>query len=66
MRIEIIIEKTKTLYSAYAKKYAVYSTAKKLVKLKSNMVEALNLHFEVQGIILSESDVQFTPEPAEF
>ena len=66
MKIEIIIEKTKTGYSAYAKKYAVYTVAKKLVKLKSNMVEALNLHFEDQGIVISESDLKFTLELAEF
>ena len=64
MKIEIIIEKTKTGYSAYAKKYAVYTVAKKLVKLKSNMVEALNLHFEDQGIVISESDLKFTLELA--
>ncbi|MBK9932540.1 MAG: hypothetical protein IPP04_22140 [Saprospiraceae bacterium] len=58
MKIEIIIEKTKTGYSAYAKKYAVYTVGKKLVKLKSNMVEALNLHFEDQGIVISESDLK--------
>ncbi|MBK6390621.1 MAG: XRE family transcriptional regulator [Saprospiraceae bacterium] len=66
MKIEIIIEKTKTGYSAYAKKYAVYTVGKKLVKLKSNMVEALNLHFEDQGIVISESDLKFTLELAEF
>ncbi len=66
MKIEIIIEKTKTGYSAYAKKYAVYTVAKKLDKLKSNMVEALNLHFEDQGIVISESDLKFTLELAEF
>ena len=66
MRIEIVIEKTKTGFSAYAKKYPVYTTSKKIVKLKSNMLEALNLHFEEQGKVVSESDLKFTLELAEF
>jgi hypothetical protein len=66
MRIEILIEKTKTGFSSYAQKYAVYTTAKKIVKLKSNVVEALNLHFEDQGIVISEPDLKFTLELAEF
>lgn len=66
MKIEIIIEKTKTGYSAYAKKYAVYTVGKKLVKLKSNMVEALNLHFEDRVMVFLNRIQIWRFELAEF
>jgi hypothetical protein len=43
MKIEIIVEKTKTGYSAYAEKYPVYTVGKSLSELKSNILEAVNL-----------------------
>ncbi len=66
MKIEIIIEKTNTGFSAYSKKYPVFTTAKKIFKLKSNILEALNLHFEDQGIIIQEADLKFTLEISNF
>jgi hypothetical protein len=46
MKIKVIVEKTKTGYSAYAEKYAVFTTGKDLNDLKLKMLEALNLYFE--------------------
>jgi hypothetical protein len=45
MRIEIIVEKTKTGFSAYAKKEAVFTTGSALPELKKNILEALNLFY---------------------
>ncbi len=38
MKIEMIVEKTKTGYSAYAEKYPVYSVGKSLEKLKAKIL----------------------------
>jgi len=45
-KIEMIIERTNTGYSAYTKKYPVYTVGSNLEELKTNMLEALNLYLE--------------------
>ena len=52
MKINMIVEKTKTSYSAYAESYPVFTVGKTLEELKSNILEAMNLHFEKQGRII--------------
>jgi hypothetical protein len=42
MKIEIIVEKAKTGYSAYAEKYPVYTVGKSLEELKTNILEDVN------------------------
>jgi hypothetical protein len=66
MKIEMIIEKTKTGYSAYAKKYPVYTVGSSLDELKSNMVEALNLHLMKKGNTLTEKDLKITLDLPQF
>ncbi len=66
MKVEMIIERTKTGYSAYAKKYAVYTVARTLLALKCNMVEALNLHFAEEGKIITEDDLKITLDLPQF
>ncbi|GGA89017.1 XRE family transcriptional regulator [Puia dinghuensis] len=66
MKIEIIIETTRTGYSAYAVKYPVYTTGKSFEKLKSNILEALNLYFDQQGKIISEDDLQISLDLPQF
>jgi predicted RNase H-like HicB family nuclease len=48
MKIKMIVEKTKTGYSAYAENYPVFTVGKTLEELKSSMLDAINLHFEKQ------------------
>jgi predicted RNase H-like HicB family nuclease len=55
-KIEMIVERTKTGYSAYAKNYPVATTGKDLIELKANIVEAMNLYFEESGQSVSECD----------
>ena len=57
MKIEMIIERTKTGYSAYAVKYPVFTTGKTLEQLKANMLEALNLNFEEEGKTVTLEDI---------
>jgi len=52
MKIEMIVEKTKTGYSAYAAKFPIYTVGSSLTQLKANILEALNLYFEKQGKLL--------------
>jgi predicted RNase H-like HicB family nuclease len=45
-KINLIVEKTSTGFSAYAEKYPVYTTGETMTELKGNIVEALNLYNE--------------------
>jgi predicted RNase H-like HicB family nuclease len=66
MKIEMIVEKTKTGYSAYAEKYPVYTVGNSLEELKGNMLESLNLHFEAQNRTVIESDLKITLDLPQF
>ncbi len=66
MKIEMIVEKTKTGYSAYAEKYPVYTVGHSLEELKANILEALSLHFEKQDKIISENDLRITLDLPQF
>jgi len=65
-KIETIVERTKTGYSAYAQNYPVATTGENLIELKSNMVEALNLYFEENGPLITENDIKVTLDLAQF
>ncbi|MDP3468533.1 MAG: hypothetical protein Q8S11_09390 [Daejeonella sp.] len=52
-KIVFIVEKTSTGFSAFAldfETYPVGTTGKNFTELKSNIIEALNLHNEYQGL----------------
>lgn len=57
-KIEMIVERTRSGYSAYAKKYSVATTGKNLNELKENIVEALNLYFEEKGRRITAADIK--------
>jgi len=63
MKIQMIVERTGTGYSAYAEKYPVYTVGKSLNELKSNILEALNLYFEDKGKMITEKDLKISMEP---
>jgi hypothetical protein len=48
-KIEIKVEKTGTGFSAYAEKYAAFTTGGSVGELYANMVDSLNLLFEAEG-----------------
>jgi len=66
MKIEIMVEKTKTGYSAYAEKYPVYTVGNNLDELKANILEALNLYFKEQGKTIAETDLKITIDLPQF
>jgi hypothetical protein len=45
MKIKIIVEKTKTGFSAYAEKQNIFSVGGTIQELKYNMLEAVNLFY---------------------
>ena len=66
MKITIIVEKTKTGYSAYAERYPVYTVGKSLEELKSNILEAINLLFEKSAKSVTEADLKITLDLQQF
>jgi predicted RNase H-like HicB family nuclease len=66
MKIEMIVEKTRTGYSAYADKFPVYTVGKTLEELKANVLEALNLLFEKDGKSISENDLKILLDLPQF
>ena len=65
-KIEIIVERTKTGYSAYAQKYPIASTGKNLNLLKSNFLKALNFYFEDEHKTFSEDDLKIVLDLPQF
>jgi predicted RNase H-like HicB family nuclease len=65
-KIEFVVERTTTGYSAYATHHSVYTVGETLTELKANMVEALNLHFEETGRKVTEADLQLKPDLPQF
>jgi predicted RNase H-like HicB family nuclease len=66
MKITIVVEKTKTGYSAYAEKYPVYTVGKSLEELKSNILEAVNLSLEKSGKSVTENDLKIVLDLPQF
>lgn len=66
MKTAIIVEKTKTGYSAYAEKYPVYTVGNTLDELKANILEALNLYFEAENKTVLEADLKITLDLPQF
>ena len=56
-KIKTTVEKTNTGYSAYANAYNVFTTGDTMAELKTNMVEAMNLHYEEKGIIVTPENI---------
>jgi len=66
VKIEMIVEKTKTGYSAYAAKYPVYTVGGSLEELKENIVDALNLYFKAKGKSVTTNDLKITLDLTQF
>lgn len=60
-KIKVKVEKTRTGFSAYAAKYAAFTTGRSVAELTANMVESLNLYFEEAKVRkkVTESDLHF-------
>jgi len=56
-KIKVIVEKTRTGFSAFAQDHEVYTTGKTFAELKTNILEALNFYFEDAGIKISPKQI---------
>jgi predicted RNase H-like HicB family nuclease len=65
-KIEIIVERTKTGYSAYAAKYPVNTVGCTLEELKTNILEAINLYFKKEKKSVAESLLKITLDLPQF
>lgn len=65
-KIEVTVEKTNTGYSAGAEKYPVYTCGDTLDEIKSNIVDALNLHFKDKKKRVTEEDIKLSLDLASF
>ena len=65
-RIKVIVEKTRTGYSAYSENFPVATTGKTIDKLKRNLLEALILYFEDSGKTISAGNIALTLDLPQF
>ena len=65
-KINAIVEKTDTGFSAFAADYPVFTTGKTISELSDNMVEALNLYFEDDGIYVEAKNINLEIDLKQF
>ena len=65
-KIKVTVEKTDTGFSAYANDYAVFTTGNTLTELRTNMVEAMNLHYEEKNVIVSPDNIDLKIDLKQF
>lgn len=58
-KIKMIVEKTDTGFSAFSEEYPIYTTGKTITALMSNGLEAANLYFEEEKIIVTQENLRF-------
>jgi hypothetical protein len=66
MKIKIIVEKTKTGFSAYTEKQNIFSVGGSIQELKYNMLEAVNLFYSEEGKEAGEKDLYFELDLPQF
>ncbi len=65
-KINASVEKTHTGFSAFAIDYPVFTTGKTISELSDNILEALNLYFEDNGIQLNEKNLNLEIDLKQF
>ena len=56
-KIEMIVEKTDTGFSAYSETYPIFTTGKTIPELINNAYEAANLYYEEKKVKISAYDM---------
>jgi len=59
VKINMIVEKTETGFSAYSEEYSIYTTGRTITELMDNAYEAANLYFEDEEVILTHENLKF-------
>jgi len=57
--IKFIIEKTNTGFSAFAKKYPIFTTGSSIPELMNNILDASNLYFEEHEILIVAENLKY-------
>lgn len=65
-KIKATVEKTDSGFSAFTTDYPVYTTGKNFSELLENMMEALNLYFEDDGIRVEPKNINFEIDLKQF
>jgi len=65
-KITIIIEKTKTGFSAYSNDQAIFTTARTIPELIGNTIEAANLYFEEDKVKITQDNINFVVDFKQF
>ncbi len=65
-KIRVTVEKTNTGFSAFTTAYPVFTTGKNFSELLGNIVEALNLYFEDDGIRVEPKNINFEIDLKQF
>ncbi len=65
-KINAIVEKTETGFSAFAIDYPVFTTGSTISELTDNIVEGLNLFFEDDGIQLEAKNINLEIDLKQF
>ena len=58
-KIIMVIEKTKTGFSAFSESYPVFTTGKTIPELINNTIEAGSLYFEESGKEINKNSIKF-------
>ena len=58
-KIVMIVEKTNTGFSAFSEEYPIYTTGRTIPELIGNALEAANLCFEEEKIIITQENLKF-------
>lgn len=65
-KIEIIVEKTNTGYSAFSDSMSVYTTGENIPSLYFNLEEALNFYYEDENIYVTKENIKLKLDLQQF
>lgn len=65
-KVMVLIEKTSTGYSAYAKDLNVFSTGQSIPELHDNLLEALNMRYENSGFFVTSENLKLRLDLQQF
>ena len=64
--VDVIVEKTKTGFSAYTAKYPIGTTGKTIEEIQNNMYEAINFYFEDEKVKILKSNIKYELDLKQF
>lgn len=65
-KIKIILEKTDTGFSAFSENYPIYTTGRTIPELMENALEAANLCFEDEHVMIAQENLKFEVDFKQF